>query len=121
MHSFGVPRWGDGLLDDIRSVNDNNKRVAGEFTKSVRVKGIIQRMYEKLTTSPDWMAHFERLVKSQNGLLGNLQKGVGKMASDNFKFNRERLQTRFFELGYVLLDFTGLLLPLPPAWICTFL
>jgi len=36
MHNFGEKRWGQGLLDDFRSIDDKNTRINGDFTKMVR-------------------------------------------------------------------------------------
>lgn len=33
MHNFGEKRFGDGLVDDIRSQTEPNTRVVGDFTK----------------------------------------------------------------------------------------
>lgn len=49
MHKFGGKRWGEGLVDDFRSVNDVNNRVVGDFTKSVDTLTIVEKMHEVRT------------------------------------------------------------------------
>ena len=62
MHNFGEKRWGSGILDDIRSSNDQNTRIIGDFTKMVRVAPFIKRMYEVIRDDKNWALHFEKIV-----------------------------------------------------------
>jgi len=101
MHNFGEKRWGKGLIDDIRSHSDQNTRIIGDFTKSVALMPIIGRMHRKLDKDPIWKYHFEHLAESLKDKVQPLHKvllaEMGKLCQTKFK--RERLQTRFFELG----------------------
>jgi hypothetical protein len=62
MHNFGEKRWGVGIVDDIRSQNDQNTRIVGDFTKMVRSAPIAQRMFKSMSEDPDWTSHFDNLV-----------------------------------------------------------
>lgn len=101
MHNFGEKRWGSGLIDDIRSHSDQNTRIVGDFTKSVVLVPIIERMYRKLSKEPVWKYHFDHLAESLKDKVPSLHNSI----HNEFKglcdtlFTRERLQTRFFELG----------------------
>ena len=101
MHNFGQPRWKNGLIDDSRSFSDQNTRVIGDFTKSVALEPIVQLMLDKLGSENAWQSHFESLPESVSdrmpGLHGKLLGELGRLASLHFR--RNRLQTRFFELG----------------------
>jgi hypothetical protein len=101
MHSFGEKRWGSGLVDDIRSHTDQNTRVVGDFTKSVALMPIATRMHRKVKQEAVWTHHFEQLAVSTNDRVGPL---VAQLVAElehfcHTSFRRERLQTRFFELG----------------------
>lgn len=102
MHNFGQKRWGSGIMDDIRSHGDVNTRVIGDFTKSVVLLNIVQRMGQKLREDFNWKTRIERLPLSiakerlttlHQGLVDSIEHLASK------KFVRKRLQTRFFELG----------------------
>jgi hypothetical protein len=101
MHNFGEKRWGVGLWDDFRSISDQNTRVVGDFTKSVALGGIVKKMSEKMIEDTVWCSHFEQLPdrfdETLPSLLRIMQEEVESLA--NTDFYRERLQTRFFELG----------------------
>lgn len=119
MHNFGEKRWGDGLIDDIRSQTEQNTRVVGDFTKSVSVLPIIEEMHSIFAHSNDWELHFDKAMGTSIGtgsttaddgttktdILGEL-----KTLKDNAKqWKRKRLQTRFFETGdnyYLGMEFT---------------
>lgn len=62
MHSFGEKRFGSGLLDDVRSVNDQNTRIIGDFTKMVRVTEFIRAMYEAVRMDHNWALQFHHIV-----------------------------------------------------------
>ena len=62
MHKFGNPRWGHGLVDDIRSAQDLNTRVVGDFTKNVNTARIADNMYETISSN-EWKLHIEHLVE----------------------------------------------------------
>ena len=111
MHSFGVPRWGRGIIDDLRSRTDQNTRVIGDFTKSVNLRPICGRMHHKMTHDQVWIVHFDQLPKSVNEDVTQLSKTLAKRLAELCKvdFHRKRLQTRFFELGnnyYLGMEFT---------------
>lgn len=101
MHNFGQQRWGSGLMDDIRSVNDQNTRIVGDFTKSVALVPCVDRMMEKLTKDNVWIVHFDRVPDEYEenvaGVASSLLQAVKTMRENGFV--RQRLQTRFFELG----------------------
>jgi hypothetical protein len=101
MHNFGVPRWGRGIIDDLRSRTDQNTRIIGDFTKSVSSTPICARMHQKMGKDQVWILHFDQLAKSLNDDATNLSSSILKRLEDlcNVDFRRTRLQTRFFELG----------------------
>jgi hypothetical protein len=116
MHNFGEKRWGEGLLDDFRSTNDQNTRIVGDFTKMVRQRKIAERMNYLINTE-NWQEHFKTIVADSkfpeldelDPTLPKLLEGV-KWHADNAKnFQRQTLQTRFFETGdnyYLGMEFT---------------
>jgi hypothetical protein len=111
MHNFGVPRWGRGIIDDFRSHSDQNTRVIGDFTKSVDLLPICGRMHDKVCLNQVWIKHFNQLAKSFNDEIPTLQETLLSKLKElcEIKFHRERLQTRFFELGnnyYLGMEFT---------------
>lgn len=101
MHNFGEKRWGNGIIDDIRSPSDANTRVVGDFTKSIVLKKIIERMDDKLKHEKAWKAHFEQLPDTfrdqVSGLDALISSELHKLRQSSLR--RQRLQTRFFELG----------------------
>lgn len=101
MHNFGEKRWGAGFLDDFRSLTDQNTRVIGDFTKSVALRPVVERMRRKVTKDPVWKVHLEQLAESLNDKAPSLHALVlGEVeALCGLTFRRTRLQTRFFELG----------------------
>lgn len=107
MHNFGATRWGSGILDDIRSQNDRNTRIIGDFTKMVRTAPIVERMHEIFTTDLDWALHFNKIVfdsdfpelRSFDPILPKISSACKWLAENSMKFRRSTLQTRFFEVG----------------------
>jgi hypothetical protein len=101
MHNFGQKRWGSGLIDDLRSHSDQNTRIVGDFTKSVALVPIVERIRRKLTEDPVWRLHLEQLPETLDDKVPALHTLIlGEMeALCGTAFRRERLQTRFFELG----------------------
>ena len=101
MHNFGVKRWGSGFIDDIRSHSDQNTRIIGDFTKSVTLVPIVERMRRKLSKDLIWKVHLDQLAESVEDKAPSLHTFLlGEIESlCNTDFRRERLQTRFFELG----------------------
>jgi hypothetical protein len=107
MHNFGEKRWGSGIVDDIRSLNDQNTRIIGDFTKMVRTSQIVESMSEIMSTDKDWASHFNTLVAdfdfptaAQIEPVVPLLTGACKwLALNSKKFRRHTLQTRFFEVG----------------------
>lgn len=107
MHNFGGKRWGSGLLDDIRSQNDQNTRIIGDFTKMVRVPPIMTSMHEKVANDENWRTHFENLLfqsptmkqKSIPVLLDMIERACERQAATATECRRQTLQTRFFETG----------------------
>lgn len=100
MHNFGEKRWGLGLLDDFRSHSDSNMRIVGDFTKSVHLLSILERMSNNLNPcnkdkrGKEWIAHFHN---SEIPLPELIKNGLDELKDNGFV--RKRLQTRFFELG----------------------
>ena len=107
MHNFGETRWGKGIIDDIRSLNDRNTRIIGDFTKMVRTAPIVELMIEIMITDMNWSLHFNDLVeKSDYPELNIIDPVVPKivsacewLAENARRFRRSTLQTRFFEVG----------------------
>ena len=107
MHYFGNSRWGNGLVDDIRSFSDSNTRVVGDFTKNVSTIAIAEIMHEAIM-SREWMLHFEDLLRrfcttfsddNQKEMLRKIQSAVHQHAKDARHYRRKNLQTRSFETG----------------------
>ena len=115
MHKFGTPRWESGLIDDIRSHTDQNTRVIGDFTKTVNSTVICEKMYEFLTTDPDWKLHWEKLVGDlklgdalRSSIFARLTQATKELVNAA-PYRRSHLQTRFFETGdnfYLGMEFT---------------
>jgi hypothetical protein len=107
MHNFGEKRWGSGIVDDIRSQNDQNTRIVGDFTKMVRSAPIAQRMYKSMSQDPDWTSHFDNLVLESSfselnefdPVVPKIIEGCRWLAENTEHFRRQTLQTRFFETG----------------------
>lgn len=107
MHNFGETRWGSGIVDDIRSLNDRNTRIIGDFTKMVRTAPIVKLMHEIITTDIDWAFHFNTIIadsafpelNSLDPVLPKLVSGCEWLAENSTRFRRSTLQTRFFEVG----------------------
>jgi hypothetical protein len=101
MHNFGGKRWGSGLVDDFRSVSDQNTRIVGDFTKSVALGAIVKEMYEKMHGDAVWSGHFEKLPEIYNETFPSLHREMKEEVESlaNTDFHRKRLQIRFFELG----------------------
>jgi hypothetical protein len=107
MHNFGEKRWGTGILDDIRSQNDQNTRIIGDFTKMVRVVPIVQHMFETISKDDDWRIHFDNLVKESGvpelekvqSVFPQLVTACKWLSQMSGSFRRKTLQTRFFETG----------------------
>lgn len=106
MHNFGEKRWGQGLLDDFRSTNDQNTRIIGGFTKVVRQPRIADEMNALMKTE-NWQLHFEELVEDskfrslndKDPIVPKLLEAVQWHAENARGFRRQTLQTRFFETG----------------------
>jgi hypothetical protein len=101
MHSFGEKRWGVGLVDDFRSASDQNTRIVGDFTKSVALKPIVEKMHEKMHGDALWSLHFEQLPARFGEHFPSLHRQMKEEVESlkNTDFRRKRLQIRFFELG----------------------
>lgn len=117
MHNLGEKRWGSGFVDDIRSHTDAkyvigtflfecgfsflhcSTRVIGDFTKSVVLRPIVERMEQKMKSGKDnvWRAHFRNLPDSVGASFSTnldevLVSALGRLVETEFR--RERLQTR---------------------------
>jgi hypothetical protein len=101
MHNFGEKRWGSSLIDDFRSHSDQNTRIVGDFTKSVVLVPIVERMREKLDKDKIWKVHFDQMPEAHGDRVSSLHSLIRTEIDSlcSTKFVRERLQTRFFELG----------------------
>jgi len=107
MHNFGQTRFGNGLLDDIRSVNDQNTRIIGDFTKMVRNGPIITRMHQLITSNRNWQHHFNMLVTTagfeglanRGYVVSHITHACDQLVRAAPSFRRPTLQTRFFETG----------------------
>lgn len=107
MHNFGEKRWGSGILDDIRSLNDNNTRIIGDFTKMVRTAPIVELMYDFVSKDKEWALHFHKLVTESafpelceiDPVAPKIVNACGWLAVNSRGFRRPTLQTRFFETG----------------------
>lgn len=100
MHNFGDKRWREGLVDDIRSQNEQNTRIVGDSTKSVRAVPIVQEMFNILADGPrmnDWTIHFNNLFSEK--ISDKIRSSLSQLKDDTSKWQRQRLQTRFFETG----------------------
>lgn len=107
MHNFGGKRWGAGLLDDIRSQNDQNTRIIGDFTKMVRLAPILKRMHESVAKDENWRMHFKEVLVqclklkwcSLPSFLDEIESACKKLTESASRYRRQTLQTRFFETG----------------------
>uniref|UniRef100_A0A7S3L929 Uncharacterized protein n=1 Tax=Amphora coffeiformis TaxID=265554 RepID=A0A7S3L929_9STRA len=117
MHNFGEKRFGSGLLDDLRSINDQNTRIIGDFTKMVRVKKFVRGIYEAVSKDKNWELQFQALVKESkfpdldgwDPLMPKIVSACRQLADDAPKWRRKTVQTRFFETGdnyYLGMEFT---------------
>ena len=104
MHNFGEKRWGQGLLDDFRTIDDKNTRIIGDFTKMVRQPRIAEGMVELIHTE-NWQLHFEALVEESNfsslndkePIVPKLVEAVVWHANHAGEFRRQTLQTQLYE------------------------
>jgi hypothetical protein len=105
MHNFGETRWGSGIIDDVRSLNDRNTRIVGDFTKMVRTAPIVNLMYEIISKDKNWILHFSDIVAecgcpdSIDPVLAKLLSACMWLSQNSTFFRRSTLQTRFFEVG----------------------
>ena len=109
MHNFGEKRWGQGIIDDIRSQTDQNTRVVGDFTKMVRTAPIAARMSKYMSDSKDenWSQHFFQLVENSefeelnyiDPIVPKIRDACQKLADTAPGFKRKTLQTRLFKTG----------------------
>jgi hypothetical protein len=117
MHNFGEKRWGSGIVDDVRSQNDQNTRIVGDFTKMVRSAPIAQRMFKSMSQDENWALHFDKLVLDSlfpelnefDPVVPKIVEGCKWLAENAEHFRRQTLQTRFFETGdnyYLGMEFT---------------
>ena len=117
MHNFGETRFGDGLVDDIRSHTDQNTRIIGDFTKMVRVSKFVSEMAHIMNTDLNWAMMFEKVIKEskfpqlneQDPVVKKMRSECLKLAGDAPNWRRKTVQTRFFETGdnyYLGMEFT---------------
>jgi hypothetical protein len=107
MHNFGEKRWSNGIVDDVRSLNDFNTRLVGDFIKNVRTPSIIDRMLLIMTTDDDWSEFFDQIIKDSafaqlsytDPVVPKIVNACEWLAENAKKFRRQSLQTRFFETG----------------------
>eukprot|EP00121_Abeoforma_whisleri_P008177 Awhi_evm1s7497 len=55
MHRWGNLRWSSELVCDLRSVNEDNKRLVGDFLKNISVENIAKIMAGLLAHNKDWI------------------------------------------------------------------
>ncbi len=101
MHNFGEKRWGDGLIDDIRSQTEPNTRVVGDFTKSINVSPIVKEMKKILTEGHQRREDFMKKFSDVNANFGErVRKSLEDVKVSTWR--RTRLQVRFFETGELI-------------------
>ena len=98
MHNFGEKRWGQGIIDDVRSANDQNTRIVGDFTKMVRQHPIARKMKDKMETD-NWQTHFHELVKdypelseTENDIVPKLVAATADHSVRALSFRRKTLR-----------------------------
>lgn len=92
---------------DIRSQNDQNTRIIGDFTKMVRLIPIMEKMHTIFSTDEDWRTHFGELLGSSEldfpnqvtTIVAKLERACEWQAKKSRSFRRQSLQCRFFETG----------------------
>ena len=102
MHKAGNKRFGSGWWDDLRSFSDDNTRLIGDFTKSLRVISILEHCAKKLNDSAEWRGQLTTALErsSSNMSFTALRQAVGgEKGLCSMGFKRQRLQIRMFELG----------------------
>ncbi|CAJ1945589.1 unnamed protein product [Cylindrotheca closterium] len=102
MHKAGNKRFGSGWWDDLRSFSEDNTRLIGDFTKSLRVVSILEHCTKKLNESIEWKGQLTTALErsSSNMSFTALRQAVGgENGLCSMGFKRQRLQIRMFELG----------------------
>ncbi|CAB9528137.1 expressed unknown protein [Seminavis robusta] len=106
MHNFGEKRWGSGVLDDIRSQNDQNTRIVGDFTKMVRLQPILEKMHDLVSSDENWKVQFEKILTPSllkggklKAAIATIERACKWQAQNALKVRRQTLQCRFFETG----------------------
>lgn len=102
MHKAGNKRFGSGWWDDLRSFSDDNTRLIGDFTKSLRVISILEHCAKKLNNSEEWRGQLTTALLNSSSPMSflALREAVsGKNGLRSMGFKRQRLQIRMFELG----------------------
>lgn len=107
MHNFGERRWKTGIIDDVRSLTDQNTRIVGDFTKMLRVLPIAEKMYQEISEDHNWQTHFDMLIENSpfpelnelDSVVSKIQLACFEFADDAKNFRRDTVQTRFFETG----------------------
>ena len=92
---------------DIRSQNDQNTRIIGDFTKMVRLVPIVEKMHALLATDADWRVHFTEILRNSGldfrnrfgTVISKLERACQWQATASKTFRRQSLQCRFFETG----------------------
>ena len=91
---------------DIRSQNDQNTRIIGDFTKMVRLVPIMKKMHEIISSDKNWKAQFKAILSSSASnetklvpLVARIERACKWQAQNATKARRQSLQCRFFETG----------------------
>eukprot|EP00466_Bigelowiella_natans_P017741 jgi/Bigna1/79332/fgenesh1_pg.61_\ len=102
MHRMGVQRWKNHLLNDIRSIVEDNTRLVGDFTKIISISKIAKFMIMYAQTT-NWRAaacqEFGSTCIDFSTLYEELVDELTRYESESTNYLRESLQARVFETG----------------------
>jgi len=103
MHQMGVPRWKNHLVNDIRTIVEDNTRLIGDFTKVISTQKIAERMKFHIE-SEDWRAAsamqlYPSNADAHSAIYPMLAKGVNEFFELSPRIFRQQVQGRVFETG----------------------
>jgi len=102
MHQMGVQRWKNHLVNDIRSIVEDNTRLIGDFTKVISVEKIAEYMLTHSRTA-NWRAaaeeEFGSTTKDFSTMYEELVDELVRYKNESDNYLRETLQARVFETG----------------------